>query len=129
MRKRNPNQKYSGSILDAPSHIDERAWENDNILTKVKEAKEAPVCHCPGTSSSTYLGGCKPSLRWADSQSLEAFCAHCFKPLSQKVHKRRQQSWVLGLASTYNKRPGQIDLDSISDLFVTGGSPPANILD
>ena len=129
MRKKHRDQRYSGNLLDAPAHIDEHAWENDNILTSVKKAKDAPVCHCPGNSSSTYLGGCKPSLRWVDSESLEAFCAHCLKPLSSKHHKRRQQSWVIGLAETYNKRPDQIDLDSIQDLFVTGGSPPASILD
>ena len=129
MRKRNRDHRYSGNLLDAPAHVDEHAWQNDNILTSVKAAKDAPICHCPAVSTNTYLGGCNPGLRFDDGKQLQAFCRTCLKPLSSKHHKRRQQSWVLGLAETYNTNPGRIDLDSISDLFVTGGSPPAKILD
>ena len=129
MRKKNHDHRYSGNLLDCPSHVDERAWENDNILTSVKKAKDAPVCHCPGSRSEGYLGGCNPGLKFGEEGQLLAYCRCCQKRLSSQFHKRRQQSWVLGLASTYNTQPGRIDLDSISDLFVTGGSPPANILD
>ena len=129
MRKKHRDNRYSGNLLDAPAHIDERAWENDNILTSVKAAKDAPICHCPTVSTNTYLGGCNPGLRFDDEKKLKAFCRCCLKSLDRRHHKRRQQAWVIGLAETYNTNPGRIDLDSISDLFVTGGSPPANILD
>ena len=128
-KRRDPNRKYGGHILDAPSSVDEQAWENDTLLTPLKAAKDAPACRCPSVNKTTYLGGCQPGLMFTEAGKLQAICRVCLKDLDPKTHKRAQQRWVINLATAYNSNPGHVDLESISDLFVTGGSPPASILE
>lgn len=120
-RRRSSRRWDSGSILSAPPTISEESWQNDSILTTAAAPKPPELCRCP-PAQANRLGGCRPALRWVDSNKLEPslvpVCGTCLRQLVKGVNKRRDQLWVMGLAELYETNPENVDLDSVSDLFL-----------
>ena len=109
MARRRRTDRWSGSLLDAPPGIDKHAWNTDNLLTPLKEEKEASSCSCT-VSASNQLGGCKPMLRVGEDEKLTPMCGTCQKELRSGLHRRRDQLHILGLAKLGRQN---IDLDDL----------------
>ena len=76
-----------------------------------KRNRVGPVCGCPSTASN-QLGGCQPKLMQLGSDQFKAICATCLKPLHKGIHRRRDQTHVLGLADLPMER---LDVDDLRD--------------
>jgi len=71
-------------------------------------AAVGPVCCCPPPQANR-LGGCRPGLKRVGDQ-LEPICQICLKPLVSGIHRRRDQTHVIGLS----KLPADhLDLDDL----------------
>lgn len=71
-------------------------------------AAVGPVCGCPPPQANR-LGGCRPGLKRVGDQ-LEPICQTCLKPLVSGIHRRRDQTHVIGLA---NLPPDHLDLEDL----------------
>lgn len=85
-----------------------------------------PVCRCPPAQKGR-LGGCRPVLRWADHDTLEAACSTCQRRLERGTHRRRDQTHLLGLVQLWQNDPSQVDLDGLREepVLLVGERPPA----
>ena len=90
----------------------ERLYGGTTVLEDLPLPKVEPGCCCRQPQRGRP-GGCKPGLQLRLDGSLRAFCLTCRKPLQAGRHRRRDQTWALGLASLYAANRGHVDLDDI----------------
>lgn len=108
-----PRSKWAGLGICQTGDPD---LDSTNILDlaarpRSKRNDIGPVCHCP-PSQSNQVGGCQPKLLQVGVDGLKAICATCLKPLNKSVHRRRDQSHVLGLADLPIEN---LDFDDLRD--------------
>lgn len=94
------------------------------ILDPIQKPAIGPVCCCPKPQKGR-LGGCRPALRWASHDRLEACCAVCLKPLRRGLHRGRLQLWALGLVALFERDPSCVDLEDLqAHGDIVGGPRP-----
>ena len=99
-RRRDPGAYLRGNILDplpGEEHlVGLNVLEYALLTPQQRRPPIGPICNCP-VPDPHRRGGQRPMLRWADHQSLMAYCGTCQKRLDVAQHIRRAAQHVLGL--------------------------------
>lgn len=104
-----------GMILDplpGQEHLEGLTVLERGVLPRSKRVKPVGPACCCRPAERNRLGGCRPALI-ADGEQLKPICRTCLRPLVQGVHRRREQTHVIGLSRLPMDHLDLADLEAI----------------